>query len=80
MATSTAKMTVRLPDDDLAIARQYASRHGLSLTGLVVRYFESLRCEAKDAQPAEIAAVAGTVPMFDVVRDDYIAAMEAKHS
>lgn len=77
---STAKMTIRLPRKDLDIAKQYALQHNLSLTGLVLRYFERLRPDETNGIPPEIAAVAGTLPAGIDVRAEYAAAMEAKHS
>ena len=77
---STAKMTIRLPRKDLDIAKQYAHQHNLSLTGLVLRYFERLRPDETNGIPPEIAAVAGTLPAGIDVRAEYAAAMEAKHS
>lgn len=77
---NTAKMTIRLPRKDLDIAKQYALQHNLSLTGLVLRYFERLRPDETNGIPPEIAAVAGTLPAGIDVRAEYAAAMEAKHS
>ncbi|MBQ6102170.1 MAG: hypothetical protein IJL06_00695 [Kiritimatiellae bacterium] len=80
MSEATAKMTIRLPEEDLLGAKRYASKHRLSLSGLVVRYFKRLRLEEADPLPAEIADVAGTLPRRLDVRRAYVAGMEAKHA
>ena len=80
MSEATAKMTIRLPEEDLLGAKRYASRHRLSLSGLVVRYFERLRLEEAGSLPAEIAEVAGTLPQRLDVRRAYVAGMDAKHA
>ena len=76
----TAKMTIRFPRKNLDIAKQYALQHNLSLTGLVLRYFERLRPDETKGIPQEIANVAGTLPAGIDVRTEYAAAMEAKLS
>lgn len=80
MPGATAKMTIRLPEEDLVGAKRYAMKHRLTLSGLVVRYFERLRMEDSDSLPGEIAEVAGTLPRRLDVRGAYVAGMEAKHA
>ncbi len=76
----TAKMTIRLPQRELDTAKMYAASHNLSLTALVVRYFERLQIPDDTEIPPEIAPVAGTLPPNVDVCADYIAGMEARHS
>lgn len=67
-----ARMTIRLPADELAFAKAYAKEHGLTLTGLVHHYFETLaRKEQGRNLPPEVAEIAGTVPSDVDVRDEY---------
>ncbi|MBR1837084.1 MAG: hypothetical protein IJ783_07325 [Kiritimatiellae bacterium] len=73
-------MTIRLPEYDLLGAKRYAERHHITLTGLVVRYFERLRRDGDGAPPAEVAEVAGTLSRGLDVRKSYLAGMEAKHT
>lgn len=67
----TAKMTIRLPDSDLAFAKLYAKGQGISLTDLVVRYFDRLSLTAKGDAPAEVRAVAGVVPAHADAKKEY---------
>ena len=59
---NTGKMTIRLPDSDLAFAKRYAKEQGLSLTGLILRYIGRLSRRAEEGTPVEIRTVAGIVP------------------
>jgi hypothetical protein len=76
-----ARMTIRLPADELAFAKAYAKNHGLTLTGLVHHYFDTLaRTEQGGDIPAEVTEIAGTVPPDLDARDQYYAAALRKHS
>ncbi len=59
-----ARMTIRLPGDTLAFAQGYAAKCNISLTDLVVRYFERLResltLQDEDASPA-LCALTGAI-------------------
>jgi len=58
----TAKMTIRLPDNDLAFTKLYAKEQGRSLTDLILRYLGRLSLTTKSETPAEVRVVAGVVP------------------
>lgn len=76
-----ARMTVRLPADELAFAKAYAKNHGLTLTGLVHHYFDTLaRSERGSDIPAEVTEIAGTVPPDLDARDQYYDDALRKHS
>jgi hypothetical protein len=57
----TAKMTIRLPESDLAFAKDYARKHGFSLTALIHRYLSRLLQSESGGVPSEVRAVAGIV-------------------
>lgn len=76
----TAKMTIRLPDSDLVFAKRYAKEQGLSLTDLVVRYFDRLSLAAASATPAEVRAVAGVVPLHVDAPKEYRDHLVGKHA
>ena len=58
----TAKMTIGLPDNDLAFTKLYAKEQGRSLTDLILRYLGRLSLTTKSETPAEVRVVAGVVP------------------
>ena len=76
----TAKMTIRLPDGDLAFAKSYAKGQGLSLTDLVVRYFDRLSLTTKNDTPVEVRAVAGAVPLHADAKKEYRDHLLGKHA
>ena len=58
----TAKMTIRLPEEELAFAKHYARENGFSLTGLIHRYLIRLLQAKSSDIPLEVRSVAGIVP------------------
>jgi len=67
-----AKMTIRLPGASLEFARRYAGAMGITVTDLVVRYFERIRATFSDGDiPASVRDVAGIVPRSIDARSDY---------
>lgn len=76
----TAKMTIRLPDADLAFAKRYAREQGLTLTDLILRYIDRLSRTAKSDIPAEVRAVAGAVAPRVDARTEYRNHLMGKHS
>ncbi len=75
-----ARMTIRLPVDELVFAKAYAKEHGLTLTGLVHHYFATLAKKEKVNIPPEVAEIAGTVPVDVDARDVYAVDTLRKHS
>ena len=58
----TAKMTIRLPENERAFAKHYASENGFSLTGLIHRYLTRLLQAKSSDIPLEVGSVEGIVP------------------
>jgi len=76
---NTARLTVRLPPSSLGFARKYAKEHGISLTALVLRYFERLnQADAQDI-PKEVADITGIIPGDVSVKSEYYEHVENKH-
>ena len=75
-----ARMTIRLPADELMFAKEYAREHDLTLTGLVHHYFGTLARKEGGEVPPEVAEIAGTVPADVGVLDEYHADALKKHS
>ncbi len=76
---NSARLTVRLPPAELNFAKNYAKEQGISLTALILRYFERLKqAESKDI-PTEILPIAGIIPENTSVKREYAAYIESKH-
>ena len=76
---ATRKLTIRLPEEDIDFAKEYAARHGLTMTELIDRYLKKLqRPPDRDLSP-EILRFSGIIPETAEPREDYYAAVEEKH-
>lgn len=62
MATETAKLTVRLPREDLEFARRYARANNLTVTEVIDRYLRRLRALEHDQLSPELDEITGLVP------------------
>lgn len=75
-----AKLTIRLPDADLALAKRYAREEGLTLASLILRYFDRLSQTTTGDIPPEVRAVAGVVPAQPDARNEYRRHVLGKHA
>ena len=57
-----AKLTVRLPEEDLEFAKQYARENKLTLTALVHRFFSRLRTARETEISPHLEPIVGLVP------------------
>lgn len=76
---NSAKLTVRLPPDELEFAKHYAEGLGISLTALVHRYFSRLKQADEHPIPEAVAPIAGILPNTLDARSEYASHMESKH-
>ena len=76
---TTRKLTVRLLEEEIDFAKQYAAQHGLTMTQLIDRYFKSLQYLPKEHLSADIIRFSGIIPATNEVRNDYYSALEEKH-
>lgn len=60
---STAKLTVRLPKQDLEFAKQYAQEHRITVTELIDRYLRRLRGGQPVVIHPEVERISGLVPL-----------------
>lgn len=60
--SETTKLTIRLPQKDVAYAKGYAKAHGLSVTQVINRYLRRMRALDDATLPPEIHAITGLVP------------------
>ena len=75
----TSKLTIRLPKNDLEFAKEYARQHGMSLTQLVDRYFQSIQKATRKVPHAEVQKITGLITR-DIDLNEYLQHIEKKHS
>jgi hypothetical protein len=78
-AMKDAKLTLRLPAEELEFVKKYAREHRLTLTALVHRFFLELQRTQADEVPRSLTAIAGLVPSEVDVRDEYARHRQRKH-
>ncbi len=69
-----ARMTIRLPGETLLFAQRYAQDRQITLSELVLRYFNRLRdsfAERRDDIPKSVKDVAGILPQDIDVKKTY---------
>ena len=76
---NSARLTVRLPPAELSFAKNYAKERGLSLTALILRYFERLKQAEVQDIPKEVLPIAGIIPKNASAKREYTAHIESKH-
>ena len=76
-----ARMTIRLPSDTLLFAQGYARTRHISLSELVVRYFNRLKesFSGQDGIPASVRDVVGIIPSDIDVEQVYHEHLEEKY-
>lgn len=79
MTTEMAKLTIRLPRQDVEFAKDYARTHGLSVTEVIDRYLRRLRALEHHQPSPELEAFTGLVPSEVDVEADYRHHMLDKH-
>lgn len=75
----TRKLTVRLLEEEIDFAKQYAAQHGLTMTQLIDRYFKSLQHPPGENLSADLVRFSGIIPEINEARNDYYSALEEKH-
>ena len=75
----TTKLTVRLPRAEVEFAKEYARKHGVTVTALIDRYFSRLQAAAPSSIHPEVARFAGLVPEHADARQLYQEHLEGKH-
>lgn len=58
----TAKLTVRLPKEDLEFAKRYAREHRMTVTELIDRYLKGLQSQEVTQIHPEVERISGLVP------------------
>ncbi len=76
----TAKLTVRLPKEDLEFVKRYAREHQMTITELIDRYFRALRTPPESAIHPEVERISGLVPSDVDSEESYREYMVKKHA
>lgn len=76
---NTARLTVRLPAAELTFAKNYAKEHNISLTALILRYFERLKQNEVKEVPKEVLPITGIISENIDIKDEYATHIESKH-
>ena len=75
----TAKVTVRLPIEDIEFAKRYARDHRITLTELIDRHFRQLRSQAESEIHPEVEKISGLVPPEVDAKAEYHEHLMKKH-
>ncbi len=73
------KLTIRLPEEDINFAKNYAAQHGITLTELVDAYFKRLRNQQSEELHPDILRFSGIIPESDNNHEEYLSGQEDKH-
>jgi hypothetical protein len=80
MAIDTIKLTIRLPREDVAFAKDYAKAHGLSVTEVIARYLRRMRALDKQPPMPGLGAITGLVPSDVDAQTEFRRHRQNKHS
>ena len=75
----TRKLTIRLPEEDINFAKNYAAQHGITLTELVDAYFKRLQNPLSEELHPDILRFSGIIPESNNNREEYLNGQEDKH-
>jgi NRPS condensation-like uncharacterized protein len=76
----TAKLTVRLQNDDIAFAKAYAREHVLTVNELIARYLRRMRELVKYEPSEEVKAMTGLIPPSGDAKAEYRKYQMRKHA
>ena len=75
-----AKLTVRLPEENLAFLKEIAAANHVTVTEMIGRYLMRLRKQMESPIHPEVQRVTGLVPADVNAREVWRATLERKHS
>jgi hypothetical protein len=70
---------IELPRQEMSFLKAYASRHGMTLSSLLVQYASELRAADQHPPHPANAQFAGRVPADVDAREEYLQHMANKH-
>ena len=76
---ATAKLTVRLPKEEIEFAKQYAQEHRVTVAELFDRYLRRLQDASGAAIHPAVEKISGLVPADVDAREVYLEHLVSKH-
>ncbi|MDR9490256.1 MAG: DUF6364 family protein [Spiribacter sp.] len=75
----TAKLTIRLPREDVEFIKSYAKAHRLTVTEVIDRSLRQMRSEQAEGLSPEIATISGILRNEHIDEESHKAYLERKH-
>lgn len=76
----TAKLTIRLPRQEVEFAKGYAKAHGITVTEVIDRLLRGMQALERTALHPEIEAISGLVPPDVDVQSEHRGHLLERHS
>lgn len=76
---ATAKLTVRLPKEEIEFAKQYAQEHRVTVAELFDRYLRRLQDTSGATIHPEVEKISGLVPSDVDAKELYLEHLAIKH-
>lgn len=76
---ATRKLTIRLPEEEIDFAKEYAAQHGMTMTELIDRYLKALQRRPEGRIDPDIVRFSGIIPEHIDAREDYHVGIAEKH-
>jgi len=76
---NATQLTVRLPESEVILLREYAQRHKVTVEELIGQFVKQLRIAEKYSHHPDIKKFAGIIPPDVDVRSEYYEYLEEKH-
>ena len=73
------KLTIRLPEEEIEFAKEYALRNGISVTEMIDRYLKNLRKQTRAELHPDIQRFSGIISSNIDAKTAYHDALEEKH-
>ena len=73
------KLTIRLPEEEIEFAKEYALRNGISVTEMIDRYLKNLRKQTRTELHPDIQRFSGIISSKIDAETAYHDALEEKH-
>ncbi|WP_224746725.1 DUF6364 family protein [Pelovirga terrestris] len=73
------KLTIRLPEEEIEFAKEYALRNGISVTEMIDRYLKNLRKQTRAELHPDIQRFSGIISSNIDAEIAYHEALEEKH-
>ena len=79
MTTESAKLTIRLPREDLEFAKAYAKANRMTVTEVIDRHLRHMRTLNEGALSPELDVISGIIPRDVAAEREYADYLALKH-